>query len=174
MSITITRQADKTYRLEAELWLPRTPEEVFPFFGDAFNLQELTPPWLDFSVVTPRPIEMHAGTIIDYKLRVRMLPVRWRTLIDVWEPNVKFVDMQIHGPYQLWHHTHEFFPRDGGTLCTDVVRYVPIGGWLTNSLFVQRDVRGIFEYRQRRLLELFGEPREDSKESEPATVGSAS
>lgn len=177
MSISITKQADGTYRLEAELWLPRTPEEVFPFFGDAHNLQELTPPWLNFEVLTPRPIDMRSGTLIDYKLRVRMLPVRWKTLIETWEPNRKFVDTQLRGPYKLWHHTHEFVPSDGGTLCTDVVRYRPLGGAISNWLFVQRDVQRIFTYRQQRLVELFGDPAptdEGRHESEGVTVSANS
>jgi ligand-binding SRPBCC domain-containing protein len=145
----------KEYALHAELWLPHPREAVFRFFADAHNLESITPPWLKFEVLTPAPILMGAGTLIDYRIRVRGLPVRWRTEIAVWEPPHRFVDIQLRGPYTLWHHTHAFEERDGGTLCTDRVRYRPRGGALINWLFVRREVMRIFKYRQERLVEIF-------------------
>lgn len=139
-----------------EVWLPRSRSEVFPFFAEARNLEAITPPWLRFEVLTPAPIEMCAGTLIDYRIRVHGIPLRWRTEIAVWEPPYRFVDVQLRGPYTLWHHTHTFEERDGGTLCTDHVRYRPRGGALVNWLFVRRDVERIFRYRQERLKEIFG------------------
>lgn len=145
----------KAYTFETELWLPRPRDEVFPFFAEARNLETLTPPWLRFEVLTPPPILMKAGALIDYRLRVHGLPIRWRTEIAEWDPPHRFVDVQLRGPYTLWHHTHTFTEQNGGTLCTDRVRYRPRGGALVQRLFVQRDVGRIFEYRRRRLAELF-------------------
>jgi ligand-binding SRPBCC domain-containing protein len=99
---------------------------------------------------------MYPGALIDYRIRVHGLPIRWRTEITAWNPPHQFVDIQLRGPYTLWHHTHTFAERDGGTLCVDDVRYRPRGGALVNWLFVRRDVERIFHYRQQRLLERFG------------------
>lgn len=128
-----------------------SPEEVFPFFADATNLEAITPPLLAFQVTTPRPIAMHAGTLIEYRLKIHHVPIRWRTLIEQWQPSEMFVDKQIKGPYKLWHHTHRFESLPGErTLMTDVVRYSvgygPLGD-LARSLFVGRDVASIFDYR---------------------------
>ena len=144
------------YHFDAELWLPRPVAEVFPFFSEARNLEELTPPWLKFEVLTPPPIEMRPGALIDYRIKVHGIPISWRTEIIVWDPPHQFVDVQLSGPYTLWHHTHTFTERDGGTLCRDAVRYRPRGGALMNWLFVRKDVEKIFAYRQKRLVELFG------------------
>ena len=144
------------FAFNAELWLPRPREEVFPFFAEARNLEQLTPPFLKFEVLTPAPIVMRSGLIIDYRLKVHGVPIRWKTEILDWEPPHRFVDTQLKGPYKLWHHTHTFEERDGGTLCRDVVLYWPLGGALMNWLFVRRDVEQIFEFRRKTLLERFG------------------
>jgi len=141
--------------VHSRLWLPRPVEEVFNFFADAFQLEAITPPWLNFQVVTPHPIELQQGTLIDYRLKLRGIPMRWRSEISVWEPPFRFVDEQRKGPYSFWHHEHRFSERDGGTLCIDDVTYGVPGGWLVNRLLVQRDVLRIFEYRQQRMRELF-------------------
>ncbi len=145
----------KEFAFNADLWLPRPRSEVFPFFSEARNLEELTPPWLKFEVLTPSPIAMRPGTLIDYRIKVHGLPIRWRTEIIAWSPPDQFIDTQLSGPYTLWHHTHTFLERDGGTLCRDEVRYRPRGGALMNWLFVRRDVERIFAYRQKRLTEIF-------------------
>jgi ligand-binding SRPBCC domain-containing protein len=135
--------------------LPGAPSDVFAFFADAGNLEAITPPWLSFHVVSPRPIEMRAGTVIEYRLRLHGVPVSWLTRIDEWEPGVRFVDSQLAGPYKLWHHTHEFEPDgDAGTLMRDTVRWaLPYGpaGELARRLFVARDIERIFDYRAARL-----------------------
>ncbi|MFN3407661.1 MAG: SRPBCC family protein [Limisphaerales bacterium] len=146
----------KIFTFECEQWLARPVEAVFPFFADARNLQAITPPWLDFQVLTPDPIEMRAGTLIDYKLRVHGVPLRWRTLIREWEPPHRFVDEQLRGPYRQWIHEHTFAARDGGTLARDVVRYAVPGGALVNRWFVRRDVERIFAFRRRELARRFG------------------
>ncbi len=145
------------FSLHTELWLPRPRDEVFPFFAEARNLEALTPSWLKFEVLTPAPISMRQGTLIDYRIRIHGIPIRWRTEIAEWEPPFRFVDVQLKGPYTLWHHTHVFEERDGGTVCSDRVRYRPRGGTLINWLFVRRDVERIFAFRQQRMRELLGD-----------------
>lgn len=134
--------------------MPR--EKVFPFFADARNLETLTPPWLNFNVLTPGHIEMRDGALIDYQLRVHGLPVCWRTEITGWNPPYSFCDEQRRGPYRRWRHTHTFMEKDGGTLCRDEVVYAVPGGALVNRLFVQRDVKRIFAYRAQALQKHFG------------------
>ena len=140
---------------QSEIWLPRSPAEVFPFFGDATNLNLITPPWLNFEIVTPGPIEMRAGTLIDYRLRVRGVLLRWRTRINEWEPPRRFVDEQIRGPYRLWIHKHVFEPREGGTLARDFVRYAVPLDFLAHRWLVRPDVERIFEFRSRVLQKHF-------------------
>ena len=142
--------------LERSQTLPGDPDEVFAFFADAFNLEAITPPWLGFRIVTPRPIDMRKGALIEYRLRLHRVPVRWLTRIEAWEPGVRFVDAQIRGPYKLWHHTHTFEPHPEGTLVRDRVRYeMPLGpaGELTHRLFVARDLGRIFDHRQAAVAE---------------------
>jgi ligand-binding SRPBCC domain-containing protein len=130
--------------------LPGTPAGVFGFFADAHNLEAITPPWLRFRVVTRGPIEMRAGTLIEYRLDLHRVPVRWLTRIEIWEPGERFVDVQVSGPYRRWHHTHSFEAHDGGTCVRDTVRYaLPLGplGGLAHRLFVRRDLERIFDFR---------------------------
>ncbi len=129
---------------------------VFPYFSDARNLEDLTPPWLRFQVLSPEPIEIAEGTIIDYRLRLRGIPIRWRSEITRWEPPTVFVDEQRKGPYRLWVHEHRFEERDGQTLAEDYVRYAVPGGPLVDRLFVRADLRRIFRYRRERMAQLFG------------------
>jgi ligand-binding SRPBCC domain-containing protein len=143
----------RIHTLQREQVLDGAPGEVFPFFADAHNLEAITPPLLRFTVVTPRPIPIRVGTLIEYRLRIHGMPVRWQTLIQDWTPGVRFVDTQLRGPYALWHHTHEFEPAAAGrTRMTDLVRYA-IGwgpaGEAAHRLFVQRDVERIFDHRAR-------------------------
>lgn len=148
-------KTDGAFTLTSEQWLPRPLAEVFAFFADAGNLDALTPGWLRFEILTPRPIAMRVGALIDYRLRLRGLPIRWQSEISEWSPPHRFVDEQCHGPYRLWHHTHTFPEIDGGTAVSDIVRYRVVGGALVNTLFVKRDLQKIFAYRQQKLAELF-------------------
>jgi ligand-binding SRPBCC domain-containing protein len=145
----------KTFNFRSEPWLPQPKETIFVFFADARNLQAITPRWLSFEVLTPPPIVMQAGTLIDYRLRVHGFPIRWRTEITGWNPPQHFVDTQLRGPYTLWHHTHTFSDHQGGTNCFDEVRYRPRGGRLLNYFFVRRDIEKIFAYRRECLLQHF-------------------
>ncbi|NWJ42264.1 MAG: SRPBCC family protein [Geothrix sp.] len=139
--------------------LPTPRREVFAFFSDPANLEALTPPWLNFEVLTPRPLPQGEGALFDYRIRVRGLPIRWRTLIETFIPGERFVDRQIAGPYAIWHHTHRFEDLpDGGTRMTDQVRYrVGWGfiGHLVTALWVRKDVAKIFAYRKQVLAERF-------------------
>ena len=141
---------------QTELWLPLPPEELFLFFADVENLDAITPPWLNFRVVTPPPIEMREGALIDYKLRVRGIPLRWRTRINVWQPPHRFVDEQLRGPYRRWIHEHTFEARDGGTLARDYVRYAVPFDLLLHRWLVRADVEKIFAFRQEALRARFG------------------
>lgn len=126
-------------------------QRAFEFYGDAHNLEAITPPWLGFSVTTPAPIRMREGTRIEYRLKLHGVPVSWRTEIADWEPPHRFVDVQVSGPYEIWEHTH-LFEADGenATVLRDQVRYaLPLGplGELAHRLFVRRDVERIFDFR---------------------------
>jgi hypothetical protein len=143
------------HELIREQVLPGTPADVFPFFADARNLEAITPPLLRFAVVTPGPIAMGAGTFIQYRLCLRGVPMRWDTLIGEWEPPRRFVDVQVRGPYRLWHHTHELSALgDGRTLMRDTVRYAlgfGVLGELAHRAVVRRDLEAIFAYRAERV-----------------------
>jgi ligand-binding SRPBCC domain-containing protein len=138
--------------LRREQRLEAPPGAVFPLFADARNLEAITPPLLRFRLLTPEPIAMGVGTFLQYALRLHGVPVRWDTLIQEWEPPVRFVDVQVRGPYRLWHHTHELEPLDGGaaTLMRDTVRYsVGFGaiGEIARRALVLRDLEAIFAFR---------------------------
>jgi ligand-binding SRPBCC domain-containing protein len=140
--------------LSREQRLPDPPAAVFPFFGEPENLEAITPPWLRFRIVAA-PDELGVGSLIEYRLRLHGVPVAWLTRIEEWVPGERFVDAQLHGPYALWHHTHEFLADgDGGTLMRDTVRYaLPFGplGEVAHRLFVARDLERIFDYRREQL-----------------------
>jgi ligand-binding SRPBCC domain-containing protein len=140
----------------AELWLPQPRPVVFAFFAEARNLEAITPPWLNFEVLTPAPIALRPGARIDYRLRLHGIPFRWQTEITAWEPPCRFIDSQRKGPYRRWVHTHTFTERDGGTWCTDDVSYAVPGGALIERLFVRRDVERIFAFRAAALRRRFG------------------
>jgi ligand-binding SRPBCC domain-containing protein len=148
----------KFHTLRREHWIPRTVDEVFAFFSNAGNLEEITPRFLGFRILTPGPIHMAAGTRIRYRLSLHGAPVKWTTEIRRWDPPRGFVDVQLSGPYELWHHTHRFEALNGGTRMTDVVRYRLPFGWIgraMNALKVRRDVERIFDYRNQRIDEIF-------------------
>lgn len=145
----------RTFRLDCTMWVPRPRGEVFAFFADARNLETLTPPWLHFRILTPTPLEMRAGARIDYRLRIRGLPLRWQSEITAWEPPHRFLDEQRRGPYRLWVHEHTFVGRGAGTEVRDRVTYAVPGGWLVERLLVGPDVRRIFAFRQEALARLF-------------------
>lgn len=154
------------YILETTLELPLPLAEVFAFFADAENLGRITPPWLHFQILTPCPIAMRAGAMINYRIRLRGLPIRWRTEISVYEPPHRFVDRQVRGPYLLWEHTHLFEEvRQGGAVRTkmtdqvryrprDIPRWMPLLGGLAHRVFVRPELERIFAYRTLKVREL--------------------
>ena len=145
----------KTFIYRSELWLPRPLSEVFPFFAAAENLEVLTPTFLNFQILTPKPIVMAVGTRIHYKIKIHGVPVRWESEITGWNPPHFFSDDQLHGPYRRWHHEHTFQEKDGGTLVLDKVEYAVPGGSLINRFFVAPDLRRIFDHRTATLKKLF-------------------
>jgi hypothetical protein len=150
--------ADRTYILAREQRVPRPRSEVFAFFAEPSNLERITPPTLRFRILTPLPIAMRAGAIIEYRLSLMGIPFRWRTLIEEFEPEAHFVDLQQAGPYALWRHRHEFVDVPGGTLVRDRVEYrLPLGplGQLAHALLVRRQLRQIFDHRTQVIEALF-------------------
>ena len=146
----------KTFSYRDEIVLPAPIDEVFGFFAEARNLEKLTPPWLRFEILTEGPVLMAPGTLIDYRIRWRGIPLRWRTEIEVWEPPHRFVDRQIRGPYRLWRHEHLFTDRGNETSIIDHVEYAPLGGAVAQRLVVARDVERVFAYRHEILRRDFG------------------
>lgn len=155
--MSAVKRPHRTFFLESQGEVPGNIEDVFRFFSDAGNLQRLTPPWLQFQILTPLPIDMRAGTRIDYRLRVRGFPIRWQSEITAWEPPRRFVDEQRRGPYRLWIHEHTFEPTDRGTLVRDRVEYAVPGGSFVQRWFVGPDLQRIFEYRRSALKKILGE-----------------
>jgi ligand-binding SRPBCC domain-containing protein len=142
--------------LQTELWLPASRDDVFEFFSDARQLEGLTPGWLKFRVLTPSPIVMRRGALIDYRLKLRGLPLAWQSEIEDWQPPQGFVDVQRRGPYRYWRHEHTFVEGDGGTWCGDRVEYAVPGGRLVDRSLVRPDLVRIFRFRQSQLRARFG------------------
>lgn len=149
---------NSTFEKLSEQWVPKRPDEVWPFFCNEKNLEDLTPGFLKFKVLSKSTPTMGEGTLIDYTLSLNGIPFGWRTRIEEWDPGKKFVDNQLRGPYALWHHTHEFVPMAGGTLLRDRIRYrVPFGwlGAIASGWKVHKDVATIFDFRRKKIAELF-------------------
>ena len=147
--------------LERHQWVPAPLDEVFAFFARAENLEAITPRWLAFRILTRLPIAMGQGCLIDYQIKLGPAPLKWRTLIEVWDPPHRFVDTQLKGPYALWHHTHTFAASGSGTLIADRVRYrLPFGplGTLAHLLWVRAQLGAIFDHRFREIQKRFGAP----------------
>jgi ligand-binding SRPBCC domain-containing protein len=148
------------YQLVRSQRIERPLREVFEFFANAANLEAITPPFLRFRIITPQPIEMRAGTRIEYRLSLWGVPLRWRTLISCFEPDRRFIDEQESGPYAHWHHVHEFEAEGRATRMRDQVTYrLPLGllGKLLHALWVERQLQTIFDYRATAIARLLAE-----------------
>ncbi len=146
------------YILERTQTIPYPPERVFPFFAEVRNLEHITPKFLHFQIVTPMPIGVHVGTLIEYRIKIFGIPIHWRTRIDELDRPKRFVDRQVTGPYDEWVHLHEFQRVPAGTQIRDVVRYrMPMGflGIIAHRLFVSRMLGRIFDYRRSAISENF-------------------
>ena len=135
--------------------------EVFAFFSNPQNLSKITPPSVGFKILTPSPIVMGPGTLIDYEVRIHGIPLHWRSEISEWNPPYKFADIQLKGPYAYWHHTHSFTASNGGTLVSDHIQYsVPLswmpGAGLVERFFVRPELEKIFAHRRTALEAEFG------------------
>jgi len=143
---------------EQKQHVPSPRESLFAFFADAQNLERITPPQLRFEILRRDPGEVHQGMHIEYRLRLFGIPFGWKTLIESYEQNVSFVDLQLKGPYKLWRHTHTFEDDGAGTLMRDRVEYeLPLGplGYIAHALFVRRQIQQIFAFRRTFIDELF-------------------
>ncbi|MEQ1946965.1 MAG: SRPBCC family protein [Bryobacteraceae bacterium] len=148
------------HTLRREQWIARPIEEVFAFFADAYNLEEITPPFLKFKILSVDSDPVTEGTKIRYRLQLHGIPIYWRTEIRKWNAPYRFVDVQRSGPYQLWHHTHRFEAHGDRTRMIDIVRYrLPFGvlGRIVHTVKVRADVRRIFDYRRQKIEQIFAD-----------------
>jgi len=148
----------KVYSLEYNQFIPYKIEEVFSFFEKAENLEQLTPYNLQFKILTPRPITMNIGRLIDYTIKIFGINFHWRTMITDYKKNTNFVDEQLKGPYAFWHHTHTFIESNDGTQINDKVLYsMPFGvfGTIAHFMFVKRSLHKIFNFRQETMNKIF-------------------
>jgi ligand-binding SRPBCC domain-containing protein len=151
----------KTYSLYRRQLIRRPLQEVFAFFSRPENLAEITPASLRFQMLTPVPIVMKDGAVIDYMITLSGLPLRWTTLITEFSPPHRFVDLQLRGPYAYWHHTHSFIETDDGTVVADEVRYaLPFGllGRAAHAIAIRHQLSHIFDFRARILEQYFSSP----------------
>ncbi len=145
----------KTHLLKKEILVSSSLDKVFEFFSDPFNLEKLTPDFLNFKILTPKPIEMKKGLFIDYQIRLYRFPMRWKTEITAWNPPYRFVDEQKKGPYRLWVHEHTFEEVNGMVAIRDKVEYAVWGGKLTQKFFVEKNLKKIFDYRHEVIQKIF-------------------
>lgn len=145
----------KVYQLKTELWLAQPRAEIFQFFADPANLERLTPEWLRFEIISEAQQTLTEGTRLNYRLRIRGVPITWQSEITGWNPPHQFVDRQTRGPYRFWVHEHTFVDHEGGTLVCDNVQYSVFGGALVNRFFVAPDLDRIFRYRYSALKTIF-------------------
>jgi ligand-binding SRPBCC domain-containing protein len=148
----------KIYTLHREQIVRQPLPRVFEFFSRPENLARITPPAMGFVILTPPPITMEVGTVIDYRLRVAGIPLRWQSLISKYSPPHQFVDEQAVGPYRCWQHRHSFEEMDASCLIVDEVKYaLPLGviGRFAHWLFVGRSLERIFAFRKTAIEKIF-------------------
>ena len=162
----------ETHAIRRTQVIKRPLKEVFTFFECPENLSLITPPSLGFNILTPQPVEMREGALIDYTIKMHGIPTHWITMITDYDPPYSFVDVQIKGPYRFWHHTHTFEEAEEGTRITDEVKYIlPFGflGRLINGLTVENQLRDIFDYRKKVIEGYFADAQMQQPEDETVT-----
>lgn len=140
----------KIYTFKKEQFVPSDMETVFDFFSRPENLEKITPPAMGFHIMTPNPIEMKKGAIIDYTVNIMGVPVRWRTMITSYKKNQFFVDEQLKGPYSYWYHKHSFEPVEGGINIIDEITYaLPLEAFrnIVHPLLIKPQLKKIFSFR---------------------------
>ena len=146
------------HALRNEQWVPQPLDKVFEFFTDPKNLEKLTPDFLQFKILKVTSPSLREGTLLDYSLKIRGIPVRWQSKITEIIPGVRFSDMQTKGLYHYWHDTHEFYEKNGGTLIRDRVLY-KLPGWVPGDViahwFIRKDLEKIFLHRREVVKKLF-------------------
>ncbi len=147
------------YTLQCEMLTERTLQSTFEVFESPYNLAKITPQWLNFQVVSKEKVEMRTGAEIDYIIKWLGLPIKWKTVIQEYQPPHLFIDQQAKGPYSLWRHRHSFEETPEGTRVGDRVDYaLPLGslGALAHAVIVKRQLLDIFDFRQKALAKIFG------------------
>jgi len=155
----------KVFKLERKQYINLPIKTVFKFFSSPENLEQITPKTLRFKILSPSPIKMGPGALIDYTIRLFFIPVHWRTLISEYNPPFTFIDQQLKGPYSFWHHTHTFIEKDGGVEIIDSVRYsIPFGliGRILNWLWIRKELERIFDYRFKAIENYFSNNNSES------------
>ncbi len=153
----------QAHSLTFETKLYRPLDEIFNFFSNAENLTAVTPTDVEFSMLTPTPIKMHVGTMINYRIKLMGVPFFWCTHINMWEPPYRFADEQLKGPYVFWHHEHTFEQKEGYVLMTDKLHYLSPGWFLEpliNRFFVTPQIKKIWVFRDQQFKKLFGKKEE--------------
>ncbi len=148
----------KVYSLHYKQMVNRPLDDVFDFFSNPENLSKITPKKLDFNIMTPSPIKMINGQLIDYTIRLFGIRIHWRTLITDYNPPNSFIDQQIKGPYLLWHHEHLFKEVEDGVEIVDIIHYtIPLGiiGRFLHWAWIKKDLENIFSYRKNIINEIF-------------------
>ena len=141
-------------RYQTDFWLPVRPQQAFAFFGEARNLNRVTPPWFRFEILTPTPISMAVGTEIDYRLRWRFASLPWRSRVTDWHPGRRFAYEQARGPFLEFRHDHLFEPEAGGVRIVDLIDYRVVGGRAAARCLVDPDLERIFTHRRHRAATL--------------------
>lgn len=152
------------FTIETEQKIPASIEEVWDFISSPANLRRITPDYMGFEILTKNlPDTMYPGMIIAYKVSPLLgIKMTWVTEITQVKEYEYFIDEQLVGPYSLWHHQHRIFPIEGGVLMNDIINYRPplgILGRMANGLIIRRQLQEIFDYRRKKLIEIFGEFR---------------
>ena len=148
----------KYFQINKTQFIEKPIDVVFSFFSKPENLEKITPQYLHFEILNDSPIHMKEGLVINYKMKIRKIPVKWSSVIKSYNPPFSFIDEQIKGPYAFWYHEHKFIKEKGGTRVDDCIKYkIPFGffGRLVNKLWVANDLEEIFNFRKNTINDIF-------------------